>query len=58
MFNSDIRQKIRDCRLRHYEVAERIGISETTFSVWLRKELTGERKEKVLQAIKELTEND
>lgn len=56
--NAEIRETIRNHNLHKYEVAYKVGIAETTFSVWLRKELTGERKEKVLRAIKELTEND
>ena len=55
MSNLDIRNKIRECRLRHYEVAAQIGISETTFCVWLRHELTDERKKRVLEAIDQLS---
>lgn len=56
MSNVDIRNKIRERRLRHYEVAEKIGISETTLCVWLRHELTDERKKRVLEAIEQLNE--
>jgi len=51
MKNLDIRLKIKKNRLCHYEIAQQIGISEVTFCVWLRKELSEERKTKVLQAI-------
>lgn len=39
MFNSEIRNIISDNRLKYWEVAEKIGISDSRFSVWLRKEL-------------------
>lgn len=54
MKNIDIRQTILILGLRHYEVAERIGISESTLCVWLRNELTDERRAKVMKAIEEL----
>lgn len=54
MFNSEIRNVISDNRLKYWEVAEKIGISDSRFSVWLRKELEGERKERTLKAIDEL----
>ena len=46
--------KIKENRLHHYEVAEKLGISEYTFCVWLRKELPTEKKNAVLSAINEL----
>lgn len=58
MKNNDIRQMIRVLRLHHYEVAERIGILETTFCVWLRSELTEERRSRVMKAIEELRCSD
>lgn len=58
MNNNDIRQMIKILRLRHYEIANRIGISETTFCVWLRNELTDERRDKVMKAIEELRCNN
>ena len=54
MKNAEIRELMQKRRLRHYEVAAQIGISETTFSVWLRSELTEERRAKVLRAIEDL----
>lgn len=54
MANKDIRALIRDNRLRHYEVASQLKISECTFSRWLRKELSLEKKQEVLKAINDL----
>jgi transcriptional regulator with XRE-family HTH domain len=52
--NIEIRNLIKQKRLKHYEVAEAIGISEYTLSKWLHSEMTAERKEKVLQAIESI----
>lgn len=52
--NGSVRRLIEVNRLKHYEVADKIGISDSRFSVWLRKELEGERKERTLNAIDEL----
>ncbi len=51
MFNLDVRLKIKENRLCHYEVAKELGISEFTFCKWLREELSEEKKELVLSAI-------
>lgn len=55
MNNLEIRTAIKQKRLYHYEVAEKLGITEITFCRWLRKELSSEQKQKVLSAINELT---
>lgn len=52
--NQEIRNLISSNRLRNWEVADAIGIADTTLSVWLRKELTDDRKERTLKAIDEL----
>ena len=51
MHNSEIREIIRKNRIFHYEIAEELGISEPTFSKWLRSEMDSEKKEKVVRAI-------
>lgn len=53
--NTEIRNLISRYRLRHYEIAKQVGISPFTLSVWLRNELSPERREKVESAIKEVT---
>ncbi|WP_333604121.1 hypothetical protein [Lactobacillus acetotolerans] len=53
--NEDIRQRIDNARLRKWEVAEKVGISDGRFSVWLRKPFTDEQKKRVEKAIDELT---
>lgn len=54
MQNLDIRKKIADSRLRNWEVANKIGITDGRFSVWLRTPLREDRKKRVLDAINEL----
>lgn len=54
MYNLDVRLKIKQNRLCHYEVAREIGISEFTFCKWLRNEMNEERKKLVLSAIDKL----
>lgn len=52
--NIEIRKAIEKGRYRYHEVAEAIGIDPCTLSRWLQKELTGERKARVLDALRKL----
>lgn len=52
--NMDVREAIQASGFNHWLVAERIGVNDTTFSRWLRQELSPEKKQKILQAIEEL----
>ncbi len=52
--NIEIRQAINDKRLKYYEVADALGIHAESLSRMLRKELDGEQKQKVLDAIKSI----
>ena len=52
MANVEIRQMIFAKRIRNYEVAEKLGITQFTFSKWLSQEMTPERKKQVIKAIK------
>ncbi|EJQ43546.1 hypothetical protein IEQ_04874 [Bacillus cereus BAG6X1-2] len=49
--NRDVREAIVEAEVKYWQVGEVIGISANTFTVWLRKELTKEKKEMVFQAI-------
>ncbi|MBS0953419.1 hypothetical protein ABC426_09445 [Lactiplantibacillus plantarum] len=55
MENKIIRDRIYSARLRNWQVAEKVGISDSRLSVWLRTPLSDERKDRVLKAIDELT---
>lgn len=50
--NNDIRTLARVEGLRHWQIAEVLGVSDITFSRWLRKELSPEKKEEIRNAIK------
>ena len=54
MANIEIREMLRRQRIRHYEVAAVLGISEGTFCKWLRTELPPDKREEVLEAIKKI----
>jgi ribosome-binding protein aMBF1 (putative translation factor) len=41
--NQNIRKAIEKANLKYWQVADEIGISDTTFSKWLRHDLTGKR---------------
>lgn len=51
MKNLKIREAIENSRLKHYEVAEMLGISEGTFSRKLRKELSKEEEKIIIDLI-------
>lgn len=54
MKNIDIRLAIVNKRLKNYEVAAACGVSEFTFSRWLREELPQEKKKRILDVIESL----
>mgnify|MGYP003321516577 CR=1 FL=1 len=58
MHNLDIRIKIKENRLCHYEVAAKIGISEYTLCRWLRTELSEDKRNAILQAITDIIGGD
>lgn len=52
--NLEIRQLIESNGLKYWEVADRLGIADTTFSRRLRKELPEERKAEIREVVGEL----
>lgn len=55
--NQDLRELIYTKRLKNWQVADKIGISDSRFSVWLRTPLSEERRLKVITAINDLKES-
>ena len=53
--NNDIRKAALLADVRHWEVCERLGISEPTLTRWLRFELPEDKKRRILDAIAELS---
>ena len=56
--NKEVRAAISEAGLKHWQVAEKMGVSDFTFSVWLRHELPEEKKTKILETIKEMTKDE
>ena len=57
MKNIDIRQKLLLNNIKYYELADAMGINQSTLSVWLRTELNKERRERVEKALDKLLES-
>lgn len=53
--NKGIRKAIDDAGLTYWQVAGKIGVHPTTFTVWLRTALDDDKEQKIHQAIDELT---
>jgi hypothetical protein len=58
MNNSEIRNLVRTNRLYMWEVAIAAGISEPTLTRWMRTEMSGEHRTRVLDAIYSLLEQE
>ena len=58
MANEDLKQLIKKHRLFRYEIADAMGISEGYLATILRKPLSEEQKQKVLEAITKLSEEE
>lgn len=54
MENLEIRKAISEKKLKHYRVAQALGISPFTFSHWLQLELPAEKKKHVLNVISKM----
>lgn len=54
--NSDVRSSIRNAGLTQWLIAERLGISEATFTRKLRQELTEDEKQEIFEAVRSLKE--
>lgn len=52
--NTEIRNVIDNSSFFTWQIAQRLGVHENTFYRWMRTEMTGEKKEKVMAAIAEL----
>lgn len=56
--NIDIRTLARVENVKHWQIAEVLGVSEITFSRWLRRELDPDQKERIRKAIKEAKDKE
>lgn len=49
--NQDIKDAIKKSAAKKWQVANELGIAESTLNTWLHKELTPEKKQEIMQAI-------
>jgi transcriptional regulator with PAS, ATPase and Fis domain len=54
MSNKDIERLLKQEQIYKWEVAEKLGLHETTFCRWWRKELSQEQVQRVLSAVEEI----
>lgn len=54
MTKKELQDIIKELDIYSWELAREIGISESTYFVWIRADLTGERLERVLSAIERI----
>lgn len=52
--NDDVRELLKQASITQWKIAEKLGIHEKTLSVWMRKELKPDKKQAILDAIKEI----
>ena len=57
MKNAEIRAALKEHGLKYWELADALGISPYTLSVWLRHEMPPTKKERILKVIREVARN-
>lgn len=58
MANIEIRQAAKSAGVRHWQIAEAIGIAEETFSRKLRHELPADEQQTIMEIIQKLAKED
>lgn len=58
MENVELRKRIISSGLKYWQVAEAVGVSPGTLTIWLRKKLTYEQQARVEDALNRLTVGD
>lgn len=56
--NEQINSEIKRSRINKYEIAEKLGLHEFSFSRWFRKELDENQKSRIREAIKQIKESE
>ena len=54
LFNTDIRNAAKAANIYLWQIADALGIADSSFSRRLRKELSKEEKDRILKIVKEL----
>lgn len=52
--NAKILEKAKKAGIYYWQIADRIGVAESTFVRWIRKELPEDKKAEILKVIEEL----
>lgn len=58
MKNSDIRQEAQKANVKLWQIAEKLDVTDSTFSKMLRKELSAEQKQKIFTIIATIEKED
>ena len=58
MYNQDLRKNANDSSVKLWEIANAMGISDSSFSRKLRRELSAEEKTKIISIIEQLKGGD
>lgn len=56
--NADIRNEAERAEIKFWQIAAKLGIHHCTLTVWLRQEMSDERKAQIRQAIAEIKEEN
>lgn len=57
MHNLEIRESIKQNGVKYWQLADALGISAPTLTIWLRHELPPEKKQRIMEAIEEVARN-
>jgi predicted XRE-type DNA-binding protein len=52
--NEDLKNVIKESRIRQWEIAQKLGMADSNFSKLLRTELSNEKKTEILKVIEDL----
>lgn len=52
--NQDIKDAIKKSAAKKWQVANELGVAESTFNTWLHKKLTPEKKQEIMTAISKI----
>lgn len=56
MHNVELRQQLTGLDVRMWQLADELNVTPSTLSIWLRRELTDEKKARVDAALKKILE--
>lgn len=56
MENTEIRNAAKEKKVHHWEIAERLGVSEQTFCRMMRRELPADKRDHILREIERMAE--